>query len=72
MKYMIFKISCLILEDKKHFFFNFHFFKTVILGIFDFWLKTLNYKSCSKNIQNHQGEGYILLFHISQFFVIRK
>ena len=54
MIYMIFEISCWILEEEKNSF-NSHFFKTVFLGIIDFWLKIpKKYKSCSKNSQNHQ------------------
>ena len=37
MIYMIFEISCSTF--KKNYYFNFHVFKTVILGILDFWLK---------------------------------
>ena len=49
---MIFEISCL----KFSFSFSISTFsKQSFLGIFDFWLKTPpNYKSCSKNGQNHQ------------------
>ena len=51
---MIIEISCSIFK-KKLIILNFLFLKQSSLGTFDFWLKTpQNYKSCSKNGQNHQ------------------
>ena len=52
---MILEIKCLIIKKKHIFSSTFTFSKQSFLGNFDFWLKTRqNYKSCSKNDQNHQ------------------
>ena len=61
---MIFEISCFIFK-KKHFLFAiFTFSKQSFLGILDFWQKTpQNYKSCSKNGQNHQFALMSFKFH---------
>ena len=61
---MIFGISCSIF--KKNFFSSsiFTFSKQSFLGIFDFGQKTpQNYKSCSKNGQNHQFALLSFKFH---------
>ena len=64
MVYMIFELSCSIFENKHFFFFNFHFFKTVIFGYFCFLAKAPpNYKSCLKNGQNHQFALLSFTFH---------
>ena len=63
---MIFEISCSIFK-KNIFFFNFHFLKTVIFGYFWFLAKTPpNYKSCSKNCQNHQFALLTFTFHLKK------
>ena len=64
MLYMIFDISFSIFNFFFFFFSIFPFSKQSYLGIFDFWLKTPpNYKSCSKNGQNHQFALLSFTFH---------
>ena len=48
MIYMILEISCLIFK-KKHFFFNFHFLKTVIFGYF--WFLAKKHPKITKVVQ---------------------
>ena len=60
---MIFELSCLIFK-KKNISSIFTFSKQSFLGIFDFWQKTpQNYKSCSKNGQNHRFALLSFKFH---------
>ena len=59
---MIFEISFPIIKKKKSLIFTFS--KQSFLGIFDFWFETHpNYKSCSKNGQNHQFALLSFTFH---------
>ena len=62
---MIFEISCSIFKKKHIFFLSiFTFSKQSFLGISYFWQKTpQNYKSCSKNGQNHQFALLSFTFH---------
>ena len=64
MKYMTFKISCLILEEEKKLFSSiFTFSKQLFLGIFYFGLKTpKNYKSCSKKAKIINLPNYLSYF----------